>query len=77
MSRTTAAVDEAGEDGEDNETTDAAADADHDGFVAVDPGADLAAYRGALAAAVGAVAAATAGGAVEEVLLETGAGVRV
>lgn len=77
MSRTTATVDEAGEDGEDDKTADAAADANHDGLVTVDPGANLAAYRGAFAAAIGTVAAAAAGCAVEEVLLETGTGVRV
>ena len=65
-----AAADAAAEDCEEDEAADAGADADHNGFVVVDPGGDLAADGRASAAAVLTFAAAAALGAVEEVLLQ-------
>lgn len=65
-----AAADTAAEDCEEDEAADTGANADDDGFVVVDPGRDLAADGSAFAAAVLAFAAATAVGAVEEILLQ-------
>lgn len=65
-----AAADATAEDGEEDEAAYTGADADHDGFVVVDPRGDLAADGGAPAAAILACAATAALGAVEEVLLE-------
>lgn len=65
-----AAADTAAEDGEEDEAAYTGADADHDGFMVVDPRGDLAADGGASAAAVLTFAAAAAVGAIEEVLLQ-------
>lgn len=69
----TPAVDQTADDGEKDQTSDSATDTNDNALVLVDPRLDLPADGRALAAAVAAVAAATAGCAVEEVLLQAGA----
>ena len=73
LTGTAVAVDTAGDYGEEDQTSDSAANTNDDVLVIVDPGFDLSTNRRALAATVAAVTAATARCAVEEVLLQTGA----
>lgn len=64
-----AAADAATQNGEEDQTANAAADADDDVAVTLDPGADFFSGGGASALTVGALASTTTGGTIEEVLL--------